>query len=172
MFWRAYWVTPTSQFCASTCRLLRSPDKGRIGGLGCSIERLGFGHTHLSRIGAASLNYRDLAVIGGERKLALPLVPLSDAAGTVIATGRGVSRFAVGDRAMPIFAQGWIAGPQPPDDVLPTLGGPLDGVLVEHGAWPESGLVRVPDGLGDVEAATLPCAAVSAWNALFVAAAA
>ncbi|MBI3711297.1 MAG: NAD(P)-dependent alcohol dehydrogenase [Proteobacteria bacterium] len=122
----------------------------------------------LVRMKAASLNHRDLEVIGGQRKLALPLIPASDAAGVVVAVGRGVESLAVGDRVMPIFVQGWLAGPQPPGDALATLGGPLDGVLVEFGSWPELGLVRVPDGLSDVEAATLPCAGVSAWNALFV----
>jgi len=120
------------------------------------------------RLVAAALNYRDIDVIEGRRKLALPLIPVSDGCGTVTATGDGVSGLAVGDRVMPIFVQGWLAGPQPRDEVLPTLGGPLDGVLVEHGVWPEAGLVRAPPSLSDVEAATLPCAAVSAWNALFV----
>ena len=122
------------------------------------------------RITASSLNYRDRDIVAGKRKLALPLVPVSDACGEVVAVGPDVSDFAVGDRAMPCFVQGWLDGALPPQEVLPTLGGPLDGVLVEYGVWPATGLVHVPDRLSDVEAATLPCAAVSAWNALFVSA--
>jgi NADPH:quinone reductase-like Zn-dependent oxidoreductase len=121
----------------------------------------------LVRLLAASLNYRDLHVIGGVRALKLPLIPLSDGAGRVVEAGEGVQGLAVGDRVMPTFVQGWLAGRHPDIDPLPTLGGPLDGVMVEYGVWPEAGLVRVPDYLTDVEAACLPCAAVSAWNALF-----
>ena len=120
------------------------------------------------RLAAASLNYRDIDVIEGRRKLALPLIPASDGCGVVTAVGDAVNRFKIGDRVMPIFVQGWIDGPQPRDDVLPTLGGPLDGVLREHGVWRAENLVCAPDSLSDVEAATLPCAGVSAWNALFV----
>lgn len=122
------------------------------------------------RITAASLNYRDRDIVAGRRKLPLPLVPVSDACGVVAELGPDVLGFAIGDRAMPCFAQGWIDGALPPLEVLPTLGGPLDGVLVDYGVWPASGLVHVPDRLSDVEASTLPCAAVSAWNALFVSA--
>jgi NADPH:quinone reductase-like Zn-dependent oxidoreductase len=119
------------------------------------------------RIDALALNYRDVQVIEGVRSLKLPLIPLSDAAGVVTAVGDGVTRFAVGDRVMPAFVQGWIAGPHPQIDPLPTLGGPLDGVCRGFAAWREEGLVKVPAALSDIEAATLPCAGVSAWNALF-----
>jgi NADPH:quinone reductase-like Zn-dependent oxidoreductase len=123
------------------------------------------------RMSAVSLNYRDLQIIEGRRPQRLPLVPLSDGAGVVVAVGEEVTALAVGDRVMPAFAQGWITGPQPAADVLQTLGGPLDGVAATLGVWRESGLVKVPECLADIEAATLPCAAVSAWNALFEAAA-
>jgi NADPH:quinone reductase-like Zn-dependent oxidoreductase len=123
----------------------------------------------LVKMRAAALNYRDLQVVSGGRAIALPLVPISDACGEVTALGNGVTRFSVGDRVMPVFVQGWVAGPQPLADTLPTLGGPLDGSLREEAAWSAEDLVAVPDGLSDAEAATLPCAAVSAWNALFVA---
>lgn len=122
----------------------------------------------LVQIHAASLNYRDLLVVNGTRQVCLPLVPVSDGAGKVIAVGSGVSRCAVGDRVMPTFIQGWLSGTHPAIENLPTLGGPLDGVLVDFGVWHESGLVTIPPSLTDSEAACLPCAALSAWNALFV----
>jgi NADPH:quinone reductase-like Zn-dependent oxidoreductase len=122
----------------------------------------------LVRIKAASLNYRDLLVVNGARKVPLPLVPVSDGAGEVVAVGAGVTRVSIGDRVMPTFIQGWVSGPHPRIDNLPTLGGPLDGVLVDFGVWNASGLVKIPASLSDVEAASLPCAALSAWNALFV----
>jgi NADPH:quinone reductase-like Zn-dependent oxidoreductase len=122
----------------------------------------------LVQIKAASLNYRDLLVVNGARKVSLPLVPVSDGAGEVIAIGNGVTRCAVGDRVMPTFIQGWTSGPHPDIENLPTLGGPLDGVLVDFGVWHESGLVKIPPALSDIEAACMPCAALSAWNALFV----
>lgn len=122
----------------------------------------------LVRIHAVSLNFRDLLVIEGSRNTKLPLVPLSDAAGEVVETGAGVDGFKPGDRVMSNFVQGWIAGEHPPVASLPTLGGPLDGVLIEYRLFPADGLHKTPDFLSDVEAAALPCAAVSAWNALFV----
>jgi NADPH:quinone reductase-like Zn-dependent oxidoreductase len=122
----------------------------------------------LVRLKAASLNYRDLLVVNGTRKIPLPLIPVSDGAGEVVAVGDNVTRFSAGDRVMPMFIQGWISGPHPDIENLPTLGGPLDGVLADFGVWHESGLVRIPAFLSDAEAACLPCAALSAWNALFV----
>lgn len=121
------------------------------------------------RMRAVSLNYRDLQVLSGARAVPHPLVPLSDACAEVMELGQGVSRFNPGDRVMPVFAPGWISGHHPPEDQLPTLGGPLQGTLREEACWHENDLVAVPSHLTDVEAATLPCAAVSAWNALFVA---
>ena len=122
------------------------------------------------RITAVSFNFRDLQVIGGVRDVPRPLIPLSDACGVVSAIGEGVVRWKLGDRVMPVFAPGWISGPLPQVETLPTLGGPLDGTFREEAAWHEQDLVAVPAVLSDAEAATLPCAAVSAWNALFVAA--
>ena len=86
--------------------------------------------------------------------------------GEVVALGDGVTRFNPGDRLAPIFSQRWISGVPTKQRVRATLGGPLDGTLTEFMVLPESGLVRVPDRLSDEEAATLPCAAVTAWNAL------
>lgn len=122
------------------------------------------------RIRAVAFNYRDLQVVGGQRQVRLPLVPLSDACGEVTAIGEGVERVAVGDRVMPVFVSGWRTGPLPIADSLPTFGGPLDGTLREEAVFAAEDLVAVPEHLSDAEAASLPCAAVSAWNALFVAA--
>jgi NADPH:quinone reductase-like Zn-dependent oxidoreductase len=118
---------------------------------------------------AASLNYRDLMFVKGayNPKAKLPAVPFSDAAGEVVAVGGGVTRWKVGDRVCPIFTQGWIEGEASMQKNRTTLGGgALDGVLREYGAFDESGLVSIPEHLSFEEAATLPCAAVTAWDAL------
>jgi NADPH:quinone reductase-like Zn-dependent oxidoreductase len=117
---------------------------------------------------AASLNYRDLMTLKGvyNPKQPLPLVPLSDGVGEVVEVGEGVTRVKSGDRVCPIFAQKWFSGEPSPEVRSSTLGGPLDGTLAECGAFSEEGLVPVPDHLTDEEAATLPCAAVTAWDAL------
>jgi NADPH:quinone reductase-like Zn-dependent oxidoreductase len=86
--------------------------------------------------------------------------------GEVVELGEGVTRVRVGDRVCPIFAQGWLAGEPTRDKARSTLGGPLDGTLAELMAVDQEGLVKVPDHLTDEEAASLPCAAVTAWNAL------
>jgi NADPH:quinone reductase-like Zn-dependent oxidoreductase len=116
----------------------------------------------LVRLRAASLNYRDLLTAEGKYnpKQKLPLIPCSDGAGEVVEVGEGVTRVQPGDRVCAIFAQRWIAG---------VLGGPLDGTLAELAAFDQEGLVKVPEHLSDEEAATLPCAAVTAWTALVTA---
>ena len=122
----------------------------------------------LLRMEAASLNYRDYVMARGgygRRGGALPLVPCSDGAGRVIAVGPGVSRVAVGDLACPIFAQTWWSGPFRESHWAGTLGGPRDGVMQEFMALSQEGVVRAPRHLDAVQAATLPCAAVTAWNA-------
>ncbi len=125
----------------------------------------------LLRMRAASLNFRDVLTVEGtyNRKQKLPLIPCSDGVGEVEAVGDGVSRVAVGDRVCPIFAQRWIAGEPTRERLRSTLGGPLDGTLAERLVLSEEGVVRVPEHLSDEEAATLPCAAVTAWNALVTA---
>lgn len=124
----------------------------------------------LVKFHAASLNYRDLMMVKGwyNPKLKMPLVPLSDGAGEVIAVGEGVTKWKVGDRVCPIFMQGWIDGEVEVGKARTALGGDLDGCLRECGVFDESGLVSIPDHLSHEEAATLPCAAVTAWNALMV----
>ncbi|MFO0559314.1 MAG: NAD(P)-dependent alcohol dehydrogenase [Polyangiales bacterium] len=123
----------------------------------------------LVRVGATSLNYRDLLTVRGlyNPRMKLPVIPLSDGAGVVSAVGEGVTKFRVGDRVMPTFAQGWIAGEPTREKLATTLGGPLDGMLCEYRALSEDGLVRVPEHLSIEEAATLPCAGLTAWRALF-----
>jgi NADPH:quinone reductase-like Zn-dependent oxidoreductase len=122
------------------------------------------------RLHAASLNYRDLMMVRGEYnpRQRLPLIPVSDGAGEVVAAGEGVSRVKVGDRVAGLFTQKWIAGEPSRPKLGSSLGGPLDGMLAEYVALSEEGVVRVPDHLSYEEAATLPCAAVTAWHSLIV----
>ena len=123
----------------------------------------------LIRIKAASLNYRDVMVATGQypRGARYPIVPLSDGAGEVAAVGTGVKAWKVGDRVATSFFAGWVDGPQTPERAATALGGAMDGVLAEAVVLPEGGVVRTPEHMSDVEAATLPCAAVTAWHALF-----
>ena len=121
----------------------------------------------LLRMKAASLNYRDLLVPlrgYGAHTGTLPLIPLSDGVGEVIEAGTGVARVRVGDRVCPCFRQGWIDGPPEPSYL--NLGGPLDGTMSELMCVPAEGVVKVPAYLSDEQAATLPCAALTAWSAL------
>jgi NADPH:quinone reductase-like Zn-dependent oxidoreductase len=118
---------------------------------------------------AVSLNFRDLMFAKGmyNPHARLPAVPCSDGAGEVVALGDQVTRWKVGDRVCPIFTQGWLDGRRSSQKDRTALGaGDLDGTLREYGAFHENGLVCIPDGLSFDEAATLPCAAVTAWNAL------
>jgi NADPH:quinone reductase-like Zn-dependent oxidoreductase len=123
----------------------------------------------LVKFHAASLNYRDLMMVEGRYnpKLKMPLVPLSDGAGEVVAVGAEVTKWKTGDRVTPIFMQGWHDGEITQQKARTALGGDLDGVLREYGAFDEQSLVRIPDHLSYEEAATLPCAAVTAYNALY-----
>lgn len=122
----------------------------------------------LIKIQAVSLNYRDLLMIQGiyNPKQPLPLIPLSDAAGEVIEVGSNVTRVRVGDRVMPIFAQGWLSGRPSREKLKTTLGGPRQGVMAECVVLHQEGVVHTPEHLSDIEAASLPCAAVTAWHAL------
>ena len=123
----------------------------------------------LIKVHAVSLNYRDLLFAWGlyNPKPNLPSVPVSDGAGEVVAVGEGVTRWKVGDRVAPIFMQKWLSGPIATHHARTALGGgDLDGVLREYAVIDEDGLVAIPDHLSYEEAACLPCAAVTAWNAL------
>lgn len=121
------------------------------------------------QIKATSLNYRDLSVASGGylRNNTRPIVPLSDGAGVVTEVGPGVKRWSQGDRVSPIFVQKWIDG-APNDEILRSgLGGGIDGLLAEYVNVPEESLVAIPESMTFAEAACLPCAAVTAWHALF-----
>ena len=122
----------------------------------------------LVKIHAVSLNYRDLMMVKGlyNPKMRLPRIPCSDGAGEVEAVGEGVTKWKRGDRVCGIFMQNWLDGPPTPAKIKGALGGDIDGMLAEYVALKETGLVRFPEHLGCEEAATLPCAAVTAWNAL------
>jgi NADPH:quinone reductase-like Zn-dependent oxidoreductase len=122
----------------------------------------------LVRVHAISFNFRDLLMIKGlyNPKLALPRIPCSDGAGQVAAVGEGVTLWQPGDRVAGIFMQNWQDGPPTPDRTKGALGGDIDGMLAEYVVLKETGLVRLPQHLSFEEGATLPCAAVTAWNAL------
>ena len=121
------------------------------------------------RIEAASLNFRDLLVLDGAVQGAYDgRIPLSDGAGVIDAIGPGVGRWRVGDRVVAAFFRDWIQGPFKSRYLASALGGSLtDGVLAEKILLPEQSLLAIPAGLSAEQAATLPCAAVTAWQALF-----
>jgi NADPH:quinone reductase-like Zn-dependent oxidoreductase len=122
----------------------------------------------LIRIRAVSLNYRDVLVVKGlyNPKMKLPRIPCSDGAGEIVAVGPRVSKWKCGDKVAGIFMQNWLDGAPTPAKVKGALGGDIDGMLAEHVVLNEAGVVPIPAHLTADEAATLPCAAVTAWNAL------
>ncbi len=123
----------------------------------------------LIRLRAASLNYRDLFVLKrgyGASTGTLPLVPVSDGVGEVVAIGEDVTRVAPGDRVCPMFFPDWIGGAPRAATLAAILGGPLDGAMQELMAIDARSVSRVPAHLSNEEAATLPCAALTAWRAL------
>ncbi|MFI9818147.1 zinc-dependent alcohol dehydrogenase family protein [Saccharothrix variisporea] len=132
----------------------------------CEVPEPGRGQV-LVDVRASSLNYRELMVQRGTYPLPVKddLVPNADGAGVVVAVGPGVTEWAVGDRVAAAVFPLWQHGPFG-HEFLPQLGGSLDGMLAERVVLEASGLVRVPDHLSFEEAATLPCAALTAWNAL------
>ena len=124
----------------------------------------------LVRMRAASLNYRDLNVAkGNPARGPLPtnLIPLSDGAGEVVALGADVTRWKAGDRVAGLFMQSWLGGEIEPYHVDSSRGGSIDGVLAEYVVFEHDGVVRIPDHLSFEEGSTLPCAGVTAWNALY-----
>lgn len=123
----------------------------------------------LVHVRAASLNRRDLYVLAGQYGPGdlSGKVPLSDGAGEVTAIGPQVSRVKVGDRVAGIFFQRWLSGKPDASTAGSALGGAIDGMLSEYVVLNEEGVVRIPEHLSFQEAATLPCAGVTAWNGLF-----
>jgi NADPH:quinone reductase-like Zn-dependent oxidoreductase len=129
---------------------------------------VGAGQVRL-RMKAAAVNYRDLLVPSrgyGSKMKALPLIMLSDGCGVVESAGEGVTRFKKGDRVCPLFFQNWRSGGPNPQRLALSLGSELDGTMSEFMAIPEEGAALAPAHLDDVEAASLPTAAVTAWRAL------
>ena len=121
----------------------------------------------LVQMKAASINARDLGIRGGFYPHRSGVVALSDGAGVVAGLGAGVTDWAVGDEVVGCFFPFWESGPANADNHRATLGAQMDGALAEYALIPASGLVRKPKSLDFAEAATLPCAALTAWSALF-----
>lgn len=120
------------------------------------------------RVRASSLNYHDYAVVTGMLPAAAGRIPMSDGAGEVVAVGAGVTRFAVGDAVMSTFFPQWVGGPVSAARVQGVPGDHVDGFAAEYVAGSAEQFTRVPAGYSAEEAATLPCAALTAWRALFV----
>ncbi|HEX3625201.1 MAG TPA: NAD(P)-dependent alcohol dehydrogenase [Verrucomicrobiae bacterium] len=119
------------------------------------------------RVRAASLNYRDLMVLTGRYgDMRLPIIPLSDGAGEITAIGEGVTRWKTGDRVAGLFFQGWHTGPFRREMGHTALGGELDGMLAESVALDQDGVIAIPSHMNFAEAASLPCAGLTAWHAL------
>ncbi len=119
---------------------------------------------------AVSLNYRDLLMIKGayNPRQELPLIPCSDGVGHITETGEAVTDFKVGDRVAGLFAPEWQAGPPSAQNIRQTRGGPLPGMLTQEIVLPAHGVIKVPEFLTDTQAATLPCAGLTAYSALFI----
>jgi NADPH:quinone reductase-like Zn-dependent oxidoreductase len=117
---------------------------------------------------AAALNARDDQIARGQyvATFPLPLVPLSDGVGEIVAIGEDVTSFSVGERVAATFWQRWTAGGCGQADQSSSLGGPIDGMLAEYVRLDERGIVRVPEHLSHEEAASLGCSGVTAWRAL------
>jgi NADPH:quinone reductase-like Zn-dependent oxidoreductase len=122
----------------------------------------------LVRVKAVSLNYRDFMTVksGGARGVKTPLIPCSDGAGEVTKVGPDVTRVKPGDRVAGIFFQNWLSGDIAAHHFTSALGGAIDGMLAEQVVLQEDGVVPVPTYMSYEEAATLPCAAVTSWQAL------
>ena len=119
-------------------------------------------------IKSVSLNFRDLAVVTGRypRRVSGPTVIASDGCGEVVSVGEGVTAFKPGDRVVGSFFQNWITGPFVREYGSSALGGAIDGVLTQQRVFDQQGLLRLPAHLSYEEGATLPCAGLTAWNAL------
>jgi NADPH:quinone reductase-like Zn-dependent oxidoreductase len=123
----------------------------------------------LVKMSEAALNYRDLLVVKGTGSWKPPAarIPVSDGVGETVAVGENVSRVRVGDRVAGIFLPKWLDGELTAEKfVLPLGGAAADGVLAEYAIFDEESVVKIPSNLSDEEAATLPCAAVTAWHAV------
>jgi NADPH:quinone reductase-like Zn-dependent oxidoreductase len=121
---------------------------------------------------AASLNYRDVMVVSGtyNPRMKLPAIPLSDGAGEIVEMGSDVTRWKIGDRVMPLMVQRWFDGESSEEKRRTAIGAGAhwNGVAREYAAFRHDAVVRIPDQLSFGEAATLPCAALTAWDSLIV----
>ncbi len=124
----------------------------------------------LVKLHAVSLNYRDVMVVKGQYnpKMKLPAVPFSDGAGEVVEVGESVTKWSIGDRICSTIIPAWIDGEPTAAKSKSAIGAGNDGVLQEYRAFKEGSVVKAPGHLSFEEAATLPCAALTAWNALVV----
>ena len=122
----------------------------------------------LVKIHATSLNFRDLMVASGQYPGNFPknLVPLSDGAGEIVEVGEDVTEFKTGDKVAGTFFENWIDGPIIQNAMGAALGGSSHGMLAQYRVFDKTGVVKIPSFFTYEEAATLPCAAVTAWNAL------
>ena len=144
---------------------LEKPGREHLRLADVAIPRPGAGEV-LVRVSAVSLNYREKLLLdgGGYAGMTAPVVPTSDMAGEVVATGAGVQRFHEGARVIANFQTDWVDGPPPRQPRA--LGASAPGVLAEYVAMPEGWLVASPTTVDDVQASTLPCAGLTAWTAL------
>jgi NADPH:quinone reductase-like Zn-dependent oxidoreductase len=123
----------------------------------------------LIKVGAVSLNFRDKAIVDGIYEPHLvpkPLIPVSDAVGTVVAVGKGVWHLKEGDRVNSHLYSHWIDGLPGPDEPAFCYGTPLPGGLAEYMTLHAASAVRAPDVMTDEEASTLPIAGLTAWYAM------
>lgn len=155
---KAYELHPEEGF--SALQIVDRPEPATLGD-----------HDVRVRVRAVSLNYRDLVIARGSKKRTKRVVPVSDGAGEVIAIGDKVTRVKVGDRVTASFFPTWLDGAFGEEHHANALGGSLDGMLAEQVVLAESAWVKIPSHFSLEQAATLPCAGVTAWNALYEAAA-
>jgi NADPH:quinone reductase-like Zn-dependent oxidoreductase len=153
---KAYELHPLEGFAALTLVDRKTPELGP--------------REVLVRVRAVSLNYRDVAIARLAQKRKKPIVPTSDGAGEVVAVGKEVTRLAVGDRVAANFFPNWLDGELSEEAHAAALGGSVDGMLAEEVVLHERAWVKIPAHLSFEQAATLPCAGVTAYNALFEAA--
>ena len=122
----------------------------------------------LVKVVACSLNFRDLGIVRGTYRAPVRenLIPLSDGAGEVVEVGAGVTRVKTGDKVAGCFFQRWPGGDPGANAHASALGGSIDGMLAEYVVLEEEGVVKIPAHLSIEDGATLPCAAVTAWDAM------
>lgn len=139
------------------------------GALSCNTEDLPApapGEVQL-QVQAAAINYRDIGILNGHYPAGQNIIPLSDAAGTIVSVGEGTERLKVGDEVISVFYEDWPSGAATAWNHRRSFGAERDGFLAQKVNVPASGLVHKPATLTALEAATLPCAALTAWSALF-----